>query len=401
MAAMLATEVRLSGAILCAGISAYRTRLARKSRIDEDKCSSCLVQGPEDGHPHRIWRNADKRTVQAALCTDVFARFLDRAFGRLRHVLQIQIFHGHPPEFLCDGVSRLLHEVLTNVADAAIVFLNLLLQMPSATTRLPLVEGSGLVELCELLTGLLVVAELLLKDGDSMFVLLDGFNVKLEHRTVGERHRLGNAQVNADLTRTTRSILGAIHLSHDGYVPAAAIDGDRHLLDPALDRPRLSESHEARLRNADSTVGLVPIGRFDLRNTEGIAVAPGLELRKTFPLRLEVLDGSIQVHQALLKRLRRSFTQPCLVILHLPQNQPAGQFRVLQEWNVLLKALLLQLNRLVDDKTPTAGSLSEKSLLFSARHQFKHIGDIGFHDDYPTPSFSKTYASRIGTRGRH
>ena len=344
MAAFLASEVRLSGAILCAGISAYRTRLARVSRIDEDKHSSCLKQGPEDGHPHRIGRNACKRTVQSALCTDVFARLLNRAFGRFRHVLQIQIFHGHPSVSLCDGVSRLLHEVLTNVADAAIVFLDLLLQMPSATTRLPLVEGSGLVELCELLTGLLVVAELLLKNGDSVFVLLDGCNVKLEHRTVGERHRLGNAQINADLARTIRSILGAIHLRHDRDVPAAAIDGNRHLLDPALDRPRLSESHEANLRNPDSTVGLVPIRRFDLRNAEGIAVAPGLEFRKTFPLGLELLDGGRQVLQALLKTLCKRLLKPQRIVVLLPVRELLAKLLVRQERLIGFKALLLQFN---------------------------------------------------------
>ena len=320
--------MRLSGAILCAGISAYRTCLTRISRIDEDKRASRLVQGPEDDHPHRIWRNAGKLTVQAALYTDVFARFLNRAFGRLRHVLQI--FHGPPSVSLCDGVGRLPHEVLTNVADAAIVFLDLLLQMPSATTRLPLVEGSGLIELCELLTGLLVVTELPLKNGYSSFVLLDGCNVKLEHRAVGERHCLGNAQVNADLARTIRSILGAIHLRHDRDEPATAIDGDRHLLDPALDRSRLSESHEANLRDADSTVGLVPIRRIDLRNAEEIVVAPGLELRKTFPLGLELLDGGRQVLQALLKTLCKRLLKPQRIVVLLPVRELLAKLLVRQ-----------------------------------------------------------------------
>ena len=57
-----------------------------------------------------------------------------------------------------------------------------------------------------------------------------------------------------------------------------AFDGNRHLLDLALNRTRLSESHEACLRDADSTVGLVPIRRANLRNAEGIPVAPSLEL---------------------------------------------------------------------------------------------------------------------------
>ena len=127
-----------------------------------------------DGHSHRVGRNARQRPVQARLLPHVFARLLNRAFGRLRHVLQLQIFHGHPSVILCDGVSRSLHEVLTNVADTTIVRQNLVLQLPAPATRLPFVKRGRLAQIGQLLAGFLVVAKLLLKNGNSFLVLLDG-----------------------------------------------------------------------------------------------------------------------------------------------------------------------------------------------------------------------------------
>ena len=164
---------------------------------------------------HRVGRNACQRPVQARLLTHGFARHLNRAFGRLRHVLQLQIFHGHPSVILCDGVSRLKHEVPTNVADTTMVILNLRLQSSALAAGLPLVERVCLAQLGKLLTSFLVAAELALKYGDLLFVLLDGFDIELEHRPVRERHRLGNAQINADLAGTTRTVVGEIHLRHD------------------------------------------------------------------------------------------------------------------------------------------------------------------------------------------
>ena len=89
---------------------------------------------------HRVGRNACQRPVQARLLTHGFARHLNRAFGRLRHVLQLQIFHGHPSVILCDGVSRLKHEVPTNVADTTMVILNLRLQPSALAAGFPLIE---------------------------------------------------------------------------------------------------------------------------------------------------------------------------------------------------------------------------------------------------------------------
>ena len=172
-----------------------------------------------------------------------------------------------------------------------------------------------------------------------------------------------------------------------------AFDGNRHLLDLALNRTRLSESHEACLRDADSTVGLVPIRRANLRNAEGIPVAPSLELWEALFLGLERFDCSRRVHQALLKCLRRRFLQPQHVVFLFPQHQPSGQLRVLEKRNLLFKAPLLQFYRLVPHETPTPGSLSEDSLLLPGRHQFELVGDVGFRDLNPTPSFSRTHAS--------
>ena len=96
-----------------------------------------------------------------------------RAFGRLRHVLQLQIFHGHPSVILCDGVGRLKHEVPTNVADTTMVIQNLRLQSSAHAAGLPLVERVCLAQLGKLLTSFLVAAKLALKYGDLLFVLLD------------------------------------------------------------------------------------------------------------------------------------------------------------------------------------------------------------------------------------
>ena len=148
------------------------------------------------------------------------------------------------------------------------VILNLRLQSSALAAGLPLVERVCLAQLGKLLTSFLVAAELALKYGDLLFVLLDGFDIELEHRPVRERHRLGNAQINADLAGTTRTVVDEIHLRHDRDKPMPAFDGNRHLLDLALNRTRLSESHEACLRDADSTVGFVPIRRANLRNAE-------------------------------------------------------------------------------------------------------------------------------------
>lgn len=211
------------------------------------------------------------------------------------------------------------------------VILNLRLQSSALAAGLPLVERVCLAQLGKLLTSFLVAAELALKYGDLLFVLLDGFDIELEHRPVRERHRLGNAQINADLAGTTRTVVGEIHLRHDRDKPMPAFDGNRHLLDLALNRTRLSESHEACLRDADSTVGLVPIRRANLRNAEGIPVAPSLELWEALFLSLERLDCSRRVHQALLKCLRRRFQQPQHVVFLFPQHQPSGQLRVLEK----------------------------------------------------------------------
>ena len=59
----------------------------------------------------------------------------------------------------------------------------------------------------------------------------------------------------------------------------------------------------------------------------------------------------------------------------------------------LRKAPLLQFYRLVPHETPPPGSLSEDSLLLPGRHQFELVGDVGFRDLNPTPSFSRTHAS--------
>lgn len=59
----------------------------------------------------------------------------------------------------------------------------------------------------------------------------------------------------------------------------------------------------------------------------------------------------------------------------------------------MFKAPLLQFYRLVPHETPPPGSLSEDSLLLPGRHQFELVGDVGFHDFNPTPSFSRTHAS--------
>ena len=114
---------------------------------------------------------------------------------------------------------------------------------------------------------------------------------------------------------------------------------------------------------------------------------------KPFFLSLERLDCSRRVHQALLKCLRRRFQQPQHVVFLFPQHQPSGQLRVLEKRNLLFKAPLLQFYRLVPHETPTPGSLSEDSLLLPCRHQFELVGDVGFHDFNPTPSFSRTHAS--------
>ena len=53
----------------------------------------------------------------------------------------------------------------------------------------------------------------------------------------------------------------------------------------------------------------------------------------------------------------------------------------------MFKAPLLQFYRLVPHETPPPGSLSEDSLLLPGRHQFELVGDVGFHDFNPTPSF--------------
>ena len=79
--------------------------------------------------------------------------------------------------------------------------------------------------------------------------------------------------------------------------------------------------------------------------------------------------------------------------LPFPQHQPSGQLRVLEKRNLLFKAPLLQFYRLVPHETPTPGSLSEDSLLLPGRHQFELVGDVGFRDLNPTPSFSRTHAS--------
>ena len=79
--------------------------------------------------------------------------------------------------------------------------------------------------------------------------------------------------------------------------------------------------------------------------------------------------------------------------LLFPQHQPPSQLRVLEKRNLLFKAPLLQFYRLVPHETPTPGSLSEDSLLLPGRHQFELVGDVGFRDLNPTPSFSRTHAS--------
>ena len=114
---------------------------------------------------------------------------------------------------------------------------------------------------------------------------------------------------------------------------------------------------------------------------------------KPFFLSLERLDCSRRVHQALLKCLRRRFQQPQHVVFLFPQHQPSGQLRVLEKRNLLFKAPLLQFYRLVPHETPTPSSLSEDSLLLPGRHQFELVGDVGFNDFNPTPSFSRTHAS--------
>ena len=115
-----------------------------------------------------------------------------------------------------------------------------------------------------------------------------------------------------------------------------------------------------------------------------------MKLREALLIGLELIDGGALILQTLLKRLRWRILKPVFLF---PARELFTKFRIVQKRQIVFKPLLLQFGRLVPNKTPAPGSLSKDSRLLPGRHQFELVGDIGFHDFHPTPSFSRTHGS--------
>ena len=118
-----------------------------------------------------------------------------------------------------------------------------------------------------------------------------------------------------------------------------------------------------------------------------------MKLREALLIGLELIDGGALILQTLLKRLRWRILKPQHVVFLFPARELFTKFRIVQKRQIVFKPLLLQFGRLVPNKTPAPGGLSEDSRLLPGRHQFELVGDVGFRDLNPTPSFSRTHTS--------
>ena len=112
-----------------------------------------------------------------------------------------------------------------------------------------------------------------------------------------------------------------------------------------------------------------------------------MKLREALLIGLELIDGGALILQTLLKRLRWRILKPQHVVFLFPARELFTKFRIVQKRQIVFKPLLLQFGRLVPNKTPAPGGLSEDSRLLPGRHQFELVGDVCFHDFNPTPSF--------------
>ena len=101
-----------------------------------------------------------------------------------------------------------------------------------------------------------------------------------------------------------------------------------------------------------------------------------MKLREALLIGLELIDGGALILQTLLKRLRWRILKPQHVVFLFPARELFTKFRIVQKRQIVFKPLLLQFGRLVPNKTPAPGSLSEDSRLLPGRHQFELVGDM-------------------------
>ena len=101
-----------------------------------------------------------------------------------------------------------------------------------------------------------------------------------------------------------------------------------------------------------------------------------MKLREALLIGLELIDGGALILQTLLKRLRWRILKPQHVVFLFPARELFTKFRIVQKRQIVFKPLLLQFGRLVPNKTPAPGGLSEDSRLLPGRHQFELVGDM-------------------------
>lgn len=393
-AAGSAAENRLLRPIAFVARTAHRARAAGIGRGHLYQDAAGLRQLPFHRLPESVEARSKNGPVQSRLLPDVSAGAFNRSLGALRHVLRLQIFRIYAAVHLRERTCGFLIEVLTNAAHSPEKLLNLFLEPTTRPARLGFVERLGQLLFCKLFSSGLIERQLPLQLRNPLFYFFKPVGVEIEEPAAARCYRMNDADVDADIER--------FHVGDDDFKlrrehdePSSAIlvhvnllhrpGCERSVRVPEGDRPRFAVAHPADFRELYAAVSIIDIAGLELRYAEAVADVPGLEFRPFFAGRIvlrpeTVPDGSVEIPQRLLKRLRHRLFEKSGLFSLLPAHQFGSQLAIVERLQAFGLPLVLQLKRLVEHKAAASGVPAQCTALDVVREEFKFEAAENLHD---------------------
>ena len=216
--------------------------------------------------------------------------------------------------------------------------------------------------------------------------------VEIVESSVARRDGMHDADVDSNIERLHVGDLD-FELNREDHEPAAAVLLDVNLFhDTGNERPvrtlkrdgtRSTVSNPADLRELDSPVGIVDVFWSKLRNPKAVSDIFRLELRPSFVCRIAlgteaVADGAIEIEQGLLERLGHGLAKEGGLGLIFPEHQLVGELLVGEKLFTFRLALVLDPQRLVEDKPAATGVSAQgrTSGLVNVEFVLKGAGDL-------------------------
>ena len=270
--------------------------------------------------------------------------------------------------------------------------MKLLLEPTPLATWLLLVKSLRQSQLREFLSRLLVERKLAFQARNAFLDRANLRRVEIVESSVARRDGMHDADVDSNIERLHVGDLD-FELNREDHEPVAAVLPDVNLLHDTgnehpvrtleLDGTRSAVSNPADLRELDSPVGIVDVLRSKLRNPKAVTDVFRLELRPPFVCRIAigteaVADGAIEIAQGLLERLGHRLLKKGGLGLFFPEHQLVGELLVGEKLFTFRLALVLDPQRLVEDK-PAATGVSVQgrtSGLVNVEFVLKGAGDL-------------------------